>query len=368
MDIYWILVFLIFLVGIPIQPHLSKRKAKCYLWIIFIMLFVVSAFRAYSVGADTIEYVRIFKNIKWIDITKSRYETGFLKYVLLLHSISSNPTILIAVSSAFCIGVTCFFVYKYSKNPILSMMLYILLGEYFSQMNIMRQAIALGIMEISFMIILENNSKKSSVLSFALMIVATLFHSAAIIGIIPWLLIVIIYRMNININFVKMMKYTAIAVIALSMLYSVVIQIVSVLIPKYADYFDSTWSDSNYNASLYNTLIQLSFGVIGLIILKNKRLNKIQLFSAVLLSMSIVFNIMSMRMEIWNRIAILFNVYTYLIWSPEILSEIKIARNRVVVYSVIILCSCLYMWIVLTYRPEWSSVVPYIFKGMSDTL
>ena len=368
MDIYWILVFLIFLVGIPIQPHLSKRKAKCYLWIIFIMLFVVSAFRAYSVGADTIEYVRIFKNIKWIDITKSRYETGFLKYVLLLHSISSNPTILIAVSSAFCIGVTCFFVYKYSKNPILSMMLYILLGEYFSQMNIMRQAIALGIIELSFIILLDKDTKRCKIVSFFLIILAMQFHSASIVALLPWLFLVIMYKKKIIINFSKLLKYTILATLILILAYSVVMKIVSVVLPKYAGYFDSTWSDSNYNASLYNMLIQLSFGLVGLILLRNKPLNKIQLFAAVLWSMALSFNTLSMRMEIWNRIAVLFNVYTYLIWTPEILSEIKIARNRVVVYSVIILCSCLYMWIVLTYRPEWSSVVPYIFKGMSDTL
>ena len=36
MDIYWILVALVFLVGVPIQPYLSKARAKIYLWIVFL--------------------------------------------------------------------------------------------------------------------------------------------------------------------------------------------------------------------------------------------------------------------------------------------------------------------------------------------
>ena len=157
MDIYWILVALVFFAGVPIQPHLSKPRTKIYLWIVFIMLLVVSGFRAFSVGADTKVYVNIFYNIRNINLMKGRFEIGFLKYVEILHHISENAGILLIVSSAICIGAVCIFTYKFSKNPMLSMMLYILLGAYFSQMNVMRQAIALSLMEVSFMVLLKNN-------------------------------------------------------------------------------------------------------------------------------------------------------------------------------------------------------------------
>ena len=57
MDIYWILVALVFLIGVPIQPHLSKFRTRIYLWLIFIMLLIVSGFRAFTVGTDTKTYV-----------------------------------------------------------------------------------------------------------------------------------------------------------------------------------------------------------------------------------------------------------------------------------------------------------------------
>lgn len=121
------------------------------------MLLIVSGFRAFSVGADTKVYVNVFYNIRNINLMKGRFEIGFLKYVEILHHITENAGILLIVSSAVCIGTACVFTYKFSKNPILSMMLYILLGSYFSQMNVMRQAIALSLMEVSFMVLLKNN-------------------------------------------------------------------------------------------------------------------------------------------------------------------------------------------------------------------
>lgn len=157
MDIYWILVALVFLVGVPIQPHWSRPRAKIYLWIVFVMMITVSGFRAFSIGADTKVYVNVFHNIRNINLMKGRFEIGFLKYVEILHHLSENAGILLIVSSAICIGAACIFTYKFSKNPMISMMLYILLGEYFSQMNVMRQAIALSLMEVSFMVLLKNN-------------------------------------------------------------------------------------------------------------------------------------------------------------------------------------------------------------------
>ena len=180
MDIYWILVVLVFFVGVPIQPHLSKSRAKIYLCLVFVMMITISGFRAFSVGADTKVYVNVFYNIRNINLMKSRFEIGFLKYVEILHHISENAGILLIVSSAICIGAACVFTYKFSKNPMLSMMLYILLGAYFSQMNVMRQSIALSLMEVSFMVLLKNNrgGRKLSLLSlFCLLQHSTLWQS-----------------------------------------------------------------------------------------------------------------------------------------------------------------------------------------------
>ena len=105
---------------------------------------------------------KVFYNINNLNLMKGRYEIGFLRYAEMLHKIAADPGILLIVSSAICISTACVLTYKFSKNPILSMMLYILLGSYFSQMNVMRQAIVLSLMEVSFMVLLKNNGGTES--------------------------------------------------------------------------------------------------------------------------------------------------------------------------------------------------------------
>lgn len=356
---------LVFGVGVPIQPHLSKQRAKIYLWIVFIMLLMVSGFRAFSVGADTKEYVKVFYNINNLNLMKGRYEIGFLRYVEMLHKVSTDPGVLLIVSSAICIGSACIFTYKFSKNPMLSMMLYILLGAYFSQMNVMRQAIALSLMEVSFMVLLKNNGGVQRVISALLILLAATFHTVAIVGVIPWILVV---RSNSekeeynSFTASKMLKNTIwIAGIAF-VAYSVIMAVAIKLLPQYASYFRGEWSDTNYNASLFTTLIQLSFAVVGAIVFGDKKLNKNQRFAAVMLSLTIIFDVLSMRMEIWGRIAGMFGIYTYLLWVPEITSEIHSAKNRVILNTAIVLFSAAYMLIVLVFRPEWTLVVPYKFR------
>ena len=69
-----------------------------------------------------------------------------------------------------------------------------------------------------------------------------------------------------------------------------------------------------------------------------------------MLSLTIVFDVLSMRMEIWGRIAGMFSVYTYLLWVPEVTSEIHSAKNRVILNTANVLYSAAYMMIVLVCR------------------
>lgn len=361
MGIYWLIVCVIFITGFLIQPNRSNLRKKTFIIMTFLILTIVSGWRAFTVGADTKTYIGIFNSIDYLETLKSRFEIGFLYYVYILHKISNNAGILLIVSSVFCIGVACIFTYKYSKNPVLSMILYVLLGAYFLQMNAMRQALAMSILMLSFILLFKDNMCQK-VISIFLIIVAVTFHTVAIVGIVPWLLIV---RSNgdekSHNNFTerKIFKWTIIVSIVAFVAYSVIMIVVSKLFPMYSGYFYGEWSDANYNASLFNTLIQLVFSVFGVFVFRNKRLSNIQRFSAIMISLTIIFNVLSMRMEIWGRVAGLFGIYTYLIWVPEITYEISSIRNRLIWNMIIVLFCSLYMWIVLTYRPEWTLVVPY---------
>lgn len=364
MGIYWILVAGIFLISIPIQPCRSKTKNAIYLWIVFILLFAISGFRAFSVGADTQTYANLFHRIQYISNDDSRYESGFLTYIRVLNRITDNPGILLIASSMICIGAVCYFAYKLSENAPLSILLYILMGSYFSQMNVMRQALALSITEIAFLIlILKGNHFREKVISAGLIVLATTFHSGAGIAFIPYILLITsTLRMCFFSTAKKMLKVTIIVAVGSFIGYSLIMALASSIAPAYAGYFSGTWSDSNYNAALFNTLIPLTFAIAGATILGDELLNRKQQFAAIMISFSIVFNTLSMRMEIWNRMAGMFNIYTYLLWTPEFVCRIKKAKSRGVILILIVTFSALYMWMVLTFRPEWSRAVPYAIR------
>lgn len=184
-------------------------------------------------------------------------------------------------------------------------------------------------------------------------------------GFIPWILIVYSEaKIDEYSSFTagKMLKNTLIIAGISFILYSVIMALTIKILPQYAGYFKGEWSDSNYNASLFNTLIQLVFAVVGVIVFRNEELNKNQKFAAIMLSLTIILDVLSMRMEIWGRIAGMFGIYTYLLWVPEVASEIYSAKNRVILNTAIILFSAAYMLIVLVFRPEWTLVVPYRFS------
>ena len=114
--------------------------------------------------------------------------------------------------------------------------------------------------------------------------------------------------------------------------------------------------------TLFAVLISVVFALAGACVFRSKELNSTQRFAAIMIGFSIVFNVLSMRMEIWSRIAGMFSIYTYLLWVPEFTSEIHSVRNRWILNSSIALLALAYMLIVLIFRPEWTLVVPYMVR------
>ena len=156
MTVYLVQVFLIGFLGLLIHPNRSKKRKRDYLVLVYLLLVIVSGIRAYSVGADTRNYVSMFNNTQYIGILNTRIEMGFMTYLKLLHVFSDDPRIMLFTSSAICVGAACLFTYRFSKDAIMSMMLYVLMGSYFAQMNAMRQALALSISEVAFMLVITN--------------------------------------------------------------------------------------------------------------------------------------------------------------------------------------------------------------------
>lgn len=367
MTVYIVQVFLIGILGFFMNPNRSELRKRNYLFIVFLVLVIVSGLREYTVGADTKNYVAMFNSVNSVGAISARIEGGFVYYLKFLRLLSDDPRVLLFASASICVGVACVFIYKLSKAPIMSAELYVLMGGYFTQMNAMRQSIALAITEIAFLIILLNkdNLLWKKVLSGLFIVLAASFHTVAIIAFIPYALML---RNNgedkeTRLTAGKTLRNSFMAAIVGFVAYSIVMMAATRILPGYAYYFgNSSWSDANYNASLFNSLIAIIFAITGAWAFGRKKLNGVQRFAAIMIGFSIIFYVLSMRMEIWARVAGMFSAYTYFLWVPEFFSEMRNYHNRAIIKGTILAFAFAYMIVVLVFRPEWTQVVPYLLR------
>ena len=159
MYIYIIIILLIVLLGCAIRPNSNKKRKKIYLTIVFIILAIVASLRAYTVGVDTEQYCIAFDKISEMTIEQAkedtRYETGFVVLCKILSYVYDNYQILIIVTSIFIMYAVIRFIYEESNDCILSLLLFVLLNCYAMYMSMMRQAIAIGIILLGYIIFLK---------------------------------------------------------------------------------------------------------------------------------------------------------------------------------------------------------------------
>lgn len=161
----------------------SKKKniKKRYLFLVFGMLTLFSGLRGYSIGIDTINYVKMYIYVREYGITSFKllnknFEIGFLVYTYVLSRLFYSPTTLLLVSSAIICTSFAITFYRYSENIKISSFLFII-WFFLGTMNTMRQFLALSIFLQAIPFILKKNFFKF----FILVVFASLFHISALI-------------------------------------------------------------------------------------------------------------------------------------------------------------------------------------------
>lgn len=169
-----------------------RIKSKAVLLLSFSILFVLSAYRALSVGSDTGSYLNHFNIVKsgnslwreylWVELNKLvvEFNGNFSDILIISHCLILIPIYLIA--------------YKKSKFPLLVIYYYLAFYFYFYSMNIMRQCIAVSLVFTVYLII-DSKIKYKYLLASALLTIATLFHVSAII-----ILVLFLFQYFIKIN------------------------------------------------------------------------------------------------------------------------------------------------------------------------
>lgn len=188
------------LLGLAIVPLLlkmlmgdienDKHRKKWFLIFCGAIIIFVIGFRHESVGSrDTEIYSNLFikagntPSLKKFFAERKVLQGGFifsesLFYVFfwLLAQITSEPQVLIFITTLLITTSVMWFIYKHSKNAMLSVVMYICLGSMTFNINGMRQALAMAICLLAY-----DFATKKKLLPFAILILVAMFvHKTAL--------------------------------------------------------------------------------------------------------------------------------------------------------------------------------------------
>lgn len=197
------LIYVFAIISIPLYNIIFPNR-KLFVGVVTLQLFLILALRDVSMGIDMDAYMpayyrigiqswdTVWSSLHWFN--KASYPLGFENGFSLLNWVSAQMElsfhgflIICAALSIFPVGL---FIYRYSKKPYLSFMLYIGLNCYTITFGILRQSIALGILLCAVPYILQ----KKWIPVFVLTFIAFSFHYVAL----AWIALYLLYNCRIT--------------------------------------------------------------------------------------------------------------------------------------------------------------------------
>ncbi len=360
---------------------INKRWALFFSFFIFTL---IAALRSFKVGVDTEQFYNTYQyigNLSW-NFEGIRYELLYCVFVKILYNFSKNPQLLLIVSSIFINFSFYLFIKKNSKYYFLSTLLYVFMNIFFTNMNALREALAISITLLSFEFL-----KKKKIFSYLLFsIIAFLFHKT---GVLSLLILIIFYLSKFKKTSLVLIASGFICFIMYSSLFSVLSK---VIYSDYLGYLNSDFSrGGNVGAILEFILYLLVFFVssyyVNGTITKNIPYshtdnNQLNMFYFNISLTIIIFLGLTIRMNIFNRISmyvlpffliVLPNTFVLIFKKNQIntnhVSLIKMNTsfskafviNSVNIQNYILLVFIFYWLIVSIFRSDWSGCSNYSF-------
>lgn len=184
--IVYILMLVLSILFLILEKRAKKRCIKILCCIMAVMpFFVVSAFR-YDLGTDyTRRYVFDYnRTLQGVDVPNLEILfKGIMKFCMIF---TEEPYLMFGITSAIIVGFILGTSFTKSQDKILSVCIFLLGGFFFDSLNIMRQYMAMSLIFFGYQFLLK--SKRWYLAYIAIVIIATLIHSSAIIMLILVLL------------------------------------------------------------------------------------------------------------------------------------------------------------------------------------
>jgi len=350
---YLIIIYILFsgyLYEILTKTNTSK---KILLFSTFGLFFILSGFRASNIGNDTVSYLNVFTNLLepgGFERAMWRYETGYLLLNKVSALISTNPQIILIVSSGIVMLFFAKFIYRYSEIPWLSVFLFVTLGFFPATMNIIRMSLAFSIILWAFKFL---NEKKLLPFIFVVILAST-FHRTSIVFLSAWL-----FR-DTKIN-TKLTLSVLSSGLFLFLIWPLLLSLIINIFPLFSYYLEGQYMKGGIRlASILNLLVSFVILLIGLLYkdrIKDSRQNQLMLL-LILIGTSI--SIVALRFNLLERVATVFIMFS-IAFLPNLIKSLSNKKNIIILYSAVIVFFFIFRTIIFIYRPNWNTIFPYSF-------
>jgi hypothetical protein len=326
----------------------------------FIELLFIAGFRSRFVGADTGNYINIFNLISFTKTLPDIYmEQGFLMFTKILTDLSSSSQSLLIISSFIILTSVFLLIYKYSKKPWLSVLIYVT-GPFFFHLTGMRQSLAIAFVLFSFHFILNRK-----LLMFILtIIIASTFHKSAL------LFMPVYYLFNLKLN-KRNILIALFLTVSSFIFFNKFSDIFFYFFPQYETYTSSVYYYGEIkSASIFKTIIAGIYILFGFLIwfykiVPNKNdFEPKQYFQTKLLLyfsfIAFLLQFISINATLLERASILFSSFDIILY-PNLISMVKDKNLKIFLILFLIFWVILFSSIILIFRSGWTGCIPYTF-------
>ena len=343
MEMFYFLFFLIIILYTFFEQQ--ERGKKIYCILTGICYFAIAAVRSSTVGFDTEIYVNAFKQLSEMPLNiamlYSDKDVGFWIILCLLGKVTSNYTVLFSIVAGLFTISAWHLIYKYSKDPRLSIIVLLAFNLYQFTLTSMRQTIAL-----SFILwALDFCYQKQTLKSVIFILIGSLFHSSALAFIMAILLV----------GYRKKLKHIHTLWIAL------MLGIVFLFRGWFAQKLIVFIQDRGYEVVMSNSGLTMTFVVFALFLLGSlfireySFLDENATLSYLIATIACFFEMLVSTQSIFFRIAFYFLI-VYIIFIPNVIQSIQHdSSRRLVKSSVYILLSVQY----LIFTINSCGIIPY---------
>ena len=329
----------------------KQKKEKIFLKISFFIIFILMATRTFSTGTDTIMYVNKFASLsysKWNStIFGGYYEPLYVIFNILLSYISNSLRLLIVVISAFISYSFYKFIKENSENYLISVIMFICLLFFYGAMNTLRQYMAMSIVLLGFSFV---KSKKLIPYVFTV-IIASLFHSTALVGFLLYPLYNIKYtNFRIIIIFIAAFLTNRYVLLITNTIYKMMGK---------TNYYVNRVGMENI-ANLILMAVYLTIFLFSLYEVKkyktNKKENDFYLYIFIMASAA---SLVAANMNVLSRITDYFACFS-IICLPNIIEDnIKRKDTKFFVNGILVFALLTYSSVIIHFRPEWNTAYNY---------